>query len=109
MWLQIRMKLHQSDMQIFTVYGGGDKEEWSLKVLVIFLDAIKAFYLEGAIRERSKNDTAIQTSTLGGQMLGTPAVLQELGKIKQLVQSKADMKQRTRNVPALPSCTSNGH
>lgn len=21
-WLQIRMKLHQSDMQIFTVYGG---------------------------------------------------------------------------------------
>lgn len=27
-------------------------------------------------------------------MWGTPAVLQELGKIKQLVQSKPDMKQR---------------
>lgn len=50
--------------------------------------------MEGAIRERSKDDTAIQTSSLGGQMLGTPAVLQELGKIKQLVQSKPDMKQR---------------
>lgn len=105
------MKLHQSDLQIFTVQGvGGNKEEWCLKVLVIFLDAIKAFYLEGgAIRERSKTNTALQTSTLGGQMLGTPAVLQELGKIKQLVQSKPDTKQRTRIVPALPSCTSNGH
>lgn len=95
-WLQIRMQLHQSDMQIFAVYsgGGGNKEEWGLKVLVIFLDAIKAFYLEGAIREGSKNDTAIQTSTLVGQMLGTPAVLQELGGIKQLLQSQPGMEQR---------------
>lgn len=89
--------------------GGKNKEEWGLKVLVIFLDAIKAFYLEGAIRERSQNDTTIRISTLGGQMWGTPAVLQELGKIKQLVQSKPGTKQRTRNVPVLPSCTSNGH
>lgn len=77
-----------------SLLGGGNKEEWGLKVLVIFLDAIKAFYLEGAIREGSKNDTAIQTSTLVGQMLGTPAVLQELGGIKQLLQSQPGMEQR---------------
>lgn len=47
-----------------SLWGGKNKEEWSLKMLVIFLDAIKAFYLEGVIREHSKNDTAIQTSTL---------------------------------------------
>lgn len=46
-------------MQIFTV-DGKKKEEGGLKVLVIFLDAMKAFYLEGAVTERSKNDTTFR-------------------------------------------------
>lgn len=52
-------------MQIFTVDGKKRKNG------AIFLDAVKAFSLEGAITEQYN----IPISALIGQMLGTPAVL----------------------------------
>jgi len=46
-------------MHISTV-DGGKKEEWGLKVLVIFLHAMKAFRSEGALTEQSRNNMTLR-------------------------------------------------